>query len=162
MLVIIHSSVLFSALKIQSWMFDMNRTHSHLVDMFSVGKSYEGRPLYVLQVGEKSFDTHLKNDKDTQQTNIHTGATVKLKGVVSCQIGKKSRHQKKAVWIDCGVHAREWIGPAFCQWFVKEVVLFLYALLTLCIICISACSDSAFSSGLQYEILIIINGSEKN
>ncbi|KAI9536137.1 hypothetical protein NQZ68_036659 [Dissostichus eleginoides] len=70
--------------EIQSWMFEMNRTHSDLVGMFSVGKSYEGRPLYVLQ------------------------------------IGKRSRQQKKAVWIDCGVHAREWIGPAFCQWFVKE------------------------------------------
>ncbi|KAK5898596.1 hypothetical protein CgunFtcFv8_015998 [Champsocephalus gunnari] len=72
--------------EIQSWMFEMNRTHSDLVDMFSVGKSYEGRPLYVLQ------------------------------------IGKRSRQQKKAVWIDCGVHAREWIGPAFCQWFVKEAI----------------------------------------
>lgn len=51
----------------------------------------------------------------------HTPAPLKLTGRVSCQIGKKSRHQKKAVWIDCGVHAREWIGPAFCQWFVKEV-----------------------------------------
>ncbi|KAA8580790.1 hypothetical protein FQN60_013748 [Etheostoma spectabile] len=71
--------------EIQSWMFEMNRTHTDLVDMFSIGKSYEGKPLYVLQ------------------------------------IGKRSRHQKKAVWIDCGVHAREWIGPAFCQWFVKEL-----------------------------------------
>lgn len=42
-------------------MFDMNRTHSHLVDMFSVGKSYEGRPLYVLQVGEKTLGARLKN-----------------------------------------------------------------------------------------------------
>ncbi|XP_068604226.1 carboxypeptidase A6 [Brachionichthys hirsutus] len=72
--------------EIQMWMSDMNRTHSNLVDMFSVGKSYEGRPLYVLR------------------------------------IGKRSRHQKKAVWMDCGVHAREWIGPAFCQWFVKEAI----------------------------------------
>uniref|UniRef100_A0A3Q3A2H8 Carboxypeptidase A6 n=1 Tax=Kryptolebias marmoratus TaxID=37003 RepID=A0A3Q3A2H8_KRYMA len=32
------------------------------------------------------------------------------------------RPQKKAVWMDCGVHAREWIGPAFCQWFVKEAI----------------------------------------
>lgn len=23
--------------------------------------------------------------------------------------------------MDCGIHAREWIAPAFCQWFVKEV-----------------------------------------
>ncbi|KAM9332038.1 carboxypeptidase A6 [Pholidichthys leucotaenia] len=72
--------------EIQSWMFAMNRTHSDLVDTFSIGKSYEGRPLYVLR------------------------------------LGKRSRPQKKAVWIDCGVHAREWIGPAFCQWFVKEAI----------------------------------------
>ncbi|KAL7881949.1 hypothetical protein AOLI_G00087980 [Acnodon oligacanthus] len=30
--------------------------------------------------------------------------------------------QKKAVWMDCGIHAREWIAPAFCQWFVKEIL----------------------------------------
>uniref|UniRef100_A0A8K9UCV2 Carboxypeptidase A6 n=2 Tax=Oncorhynchus TaxID=8016 RepID=A0A8K9UCV2_ONCMY len=67
-------------------MFEINRTHPHLVDMFSIGRSYEGRPLYVLQ------------------------------------LGKRTRSYKKAVWIDCGVHAREWIGPAFCQWFVKEAL----------------------------------------
>ncbi|XP_061777832.1 carboxypeptidase A6-like isoform X2 [Nerophis ophidion] len=72
--------------EIQTWMFDMNTTYPDLLQMFSIGKSYEGRPLYVLQ------------------------------------LGKRSRPQKKAVWIDCGVHAREWIGPAFCQWFVKEAI----------------------------------------
>ncbi|KAK2859443.1 hypothetical protein Q5P01_004063 [Channa striata] len=72
--------------EIQSWMYEMNRTHPNLVDVFSIGKSYEGRPLCVLQ------------------------------------LGKRSRPHKKAVWIDCGVHAREWIGPAFCQWFVKEAI----------------------------------------
>lgn len=114
---------LFSALQIQSWMFEMNRTHSDLVDMFSIGKSYEGRPLYVLQVGrENKRGTHMKNDT---QAHLQMNATLKLTALVSCQIGKRSRHQKKAVWIDCGVHAREWIGPAFCQWFVKEVVFFL-------------------------------------
>ncbi|KTG37939.1 hypothetical protein cypCar_00032679 [Cyprinus carpio] len=71
---------------IQSWMFETNRTHPHLVELFSIGQSYEGRPLYVLQ------------------------------------LGKRTRPFKKAVWIDCGVHAREWIGPAFCQWFVKEAL----------------------------------------
>ena len=39
-----------------------------------------------------------------------------------CQIGLGSEGvQKKAIWMDCGIHAREWIAPAFCQWFVKEV-----------------------------------------
>ncbi|XP_073710906.1 carboxypeptidase O isoform X3 [Misgurnus anguillicaudatus] len=31
--------------------------------------------------------------------------------------------QKKAIWMDCGIHAREWIAPAVCQWFVKETRL---------------------------------------
>lgn len=48
-------------------------------------------------------------------------AVQRLMVFVSCQLGKPSRPQKKAMWMDCGVHAREWIGPAFCQWFVKEV-----------------------------------------
>ncbi|XP_055072409.2 carboxypeptidase O isoform X1 [Misgurnus anguillicaudatus] len=30
--------------------------------------------------------------------------------------------QKKAIWMDCGIHAREWIAPAVCQWFVKEIL----------------------------------------
>ncbi|XP_077149075.1 carboxypeptidase B-like [Ranitomeya variabilis] len=34
----------------------------------------------------------------------------------------KSGSNKKAIFIDCGFHAREWISPAFCQWFVKDAV----------------------------------------
>ncbi|XP_077344380.1 mast cell carboxypeptidase A-like [Lithobates pipiens] len=29
---------------------------------------------------------------------------------------------KKAVFLECGIHAREWISPAFCQWFVNEAI----------------------------------------
>ncbi|XP_067896282.1 carboxypeptidase B2 [Heterodontus francisci] len=29
---------------------------------------------------------------------------------------------KGALWIDCGIHGREWIAPAFCQWFVQYLV----------------------------------------
>lgn len=27
----------------------------------------------------------------------------------------------KVVSIDCGIHAREWVSPAYCQWFIREV-----------------------------------------
>ncbi|XP_068135335.1 carboxypeptidase B-like [Hyperolius riggenbachi] len=37
------------------------------------------------------------------------------------KVGKAGAN-KNAVFIDCGFHAREWITPAFCQWFVKEAV----------------------------------------
>uniref|UniRef100_A0A668APL6 Carboxypeptidase B2 n=1 Tax=Myripristis murdjan TaxID=586833 RepID=A0A668APL6_9TELE len=33
---------------------------------------------------------------------------------------KKQKQDKKAIWIDCGIHAREWISPAFCMWFVQN------------------------------------------
>ncbi|KAL6050664.1 hypothetical protein STEG23_014064, partial [Scotinomys teguina] len=72
---------------IQSWMHHLNQTQPGLVQVFSIGRSYEGRPLFILQ------------------------------------LGRKSRAYKRAVWIDCGIHAREWIGPAFCQWFAREMHL---------------------------------------
>lgn len=42
----------------------------------------------------------------------------------SLQISLPSNNHKKIIWMDCGIHAREWIAPAFCQWFVKEVSVF--------------------------------------
>ncbi|XP_069753993.1 carboxypeptidase B [Narcine bancroftii] len=38
------------------------------------------------------------------------------------KIGKKTSRTKPAIFMDCGIHAREWISPAFCQWFVKEAI----------------------------------------
>ncbi|KAM5280856.1 carboxypeptidase A6 [Ctenodactylus gundi] len=73
--------------EIQNWMHHLNKTHSSLIHMFSIGRSYEGRSLFILK------------------------------------LGRKSRASKRAVWIDCGVHAREWVSPAFCQWFVREALL---------------------------------------
>ncbi|XP_074059457.1 carboxypeptidase A6 [Macrotis lagotis] len=72
--------------EIQNWMHHLNKTHPDVIHMFSIGKSYEGRSLFILK------------------------------------LGRRSRAYKRAVWIDCGIHAREWIGPAFCQWFVKEAL----------------------------------------
>ncbi|KAK2491149.1 hypothetical protein MC885_006410 [Smutsia gigantea] len=35
--------------EIQSWMHHLNKTHAGLIHMFSIGKSYEGRSLFVLK-----------------------------------------------------------------------------------------------------------------
>ncbi|XP_072300798.1 carboxypeptidase O-like isoform X4 [Eucyclogobius newberryi] len=29
---------------------------------------------------------------------------------------------KTIIWMDCGIHAREWISPAFCQYFIKTIL----------------------------------------
>ncbi|NXE18740.1 CBPB1 Carboxypeptidase, partial [Ardeotis kori] len=49
------------------------------------------------------------------------GETYEGRPLYLLKIGKSGRN-KKAIFMDCGFHAREWISPAFCQWFVKEAV----------------------------------------
>ncbi|KFO86026.1 Carboxypeptidase B, partial [Buceros rhinoceros silvestris] len=49
------------------------------------------------------------------------GETYEGRPMYLLKVGK-SGSNKKAIFMDCGFHAREWISPAFCQWFVKEAV----------------------------------------
>ncbi|XP_055978035.1 carboxypeptidase B [Sorex fumeus] len=49
------------------------------------------------------------------------GTTFEGRNMYVLKVGK-SGENKPAVFMDCGFHAREWISPAFCQWFVKEAV----------------------------------------
>ncbi|NWV00445.1 CBPB1 Carboxypeptidase, partial [Upupa epops] len=50
------------------------------------------------------------------------GATYEGRPLYLLKVGK-SAPSKPAIFMDCGFHAREWISPAFCQWFVKEVTV---------------------------------------
>ncbi|KAM4042211.1 carboxypeptidase B-like [Anomaloglossus baeobatrachus] len=70
---------------IVQWMCKMTTKHSDLVKRITIGKTYEGRAMYVLRIG-------------------------------------KANIAGPAIFMDCGIHAREWISPAFCQWFVRELV----------------------------------------
>ncbi|XP_034295166.1 mast cell carboxypeptidase A-like [Pantherophis guttatus] len=54
-------------------------------------------------------------------SRIKIGKTYEKRPMYVLKVGKQS-YQKKAIFMDCGIHAREWISPAFCQWFVKEAV----------------------------------------
>ncbi|XP_071426870.1 carboxypeptidase B2 isoform X2 [Pithys albifrons albifrons] len=38
------------------------------------------------------------------------------------EISKSQEKSKNAIWIDCGIHAREWISPAFCLWFIGHAI----------------------------------------
>nr|XP_033815562.1 mast cell carboxypeptidase A-like isoform X2 [Geotrypetes seraphini] len=52
-------------------------------------------------------------------SRIQIGTTTEERPMYLLKVGKQ-RSAKNAIFIDCGIHAREWISPAFCQWFVKE------------------------------------------
>uniref|UniRef100_A0A8D0DWV9 Carboxypeptidase A3 n=1 Tax=Salvator merianae TaxID=96440 RepID=A0A8D0DWV9_SALMN len=54
-------------------------------------------------------------------TRTQIGKTYEERPMFLLKVGTESG-RKKAIFMDCGIHAREWISPAFCQWFVKEAV----------------------------------------
>ncbi|XP_040830694.1 mast cell carboxypeptidase A isoform X2 [Ochotona curzoniae] len=52
-------------------------------------------------------------------SRIKIGSTVEDNPIYVLKIGK-NEGKRKAIFMDCGIHAREWVSPAFCQWFVYQ------------------------------------------
>ena len=46
------------------------------------------------------------------------GSSYEGRDLFAIEIGTGSRY----ISIDCGIHAREWISPAYCQWFINEAI----------------------------------------
>ncbi|KAF6083845.1 carboxypeptidase B2 [Phyllostomus discolor] len=51
---------------------------------------------------------------------LHIGSSYEKRPLYVLKISRKQRAPKIAMWIDCGIHAREWISPAFCLWFTAH------------------------------------------
>ncbi|MGH0117045.1 UNVERIFIED_CONTAM: hypothetical protein FKN15_028157 [Acipenser sinensis] len=69
----------------------------------------------------------VKNHYQDVVSQHFLGTTYEKRPIYFFKIGEKSDKPKKVIWVDCGIHAREWISPVFCQWFVKEAVSLLSA-----------------------------------
>ncbi|XP_026877715.2 carboxypeptidase B [Electrophorus electricus] len=50
------------------------------------------------------------------------GSTFEGRAMHLLKIGRRTGSTKPAIFMDCGIHAREWISPAFCQWFINKAV----------------------------------------
>ncbi|XP_005144734.2 carboxypeptidase O [Melopsittacus undulatus] len=66
--------------------------------------------------------TEIQNSNSELVTQHYLGNTVENRPMYYLQISQPLDKTKKIIWMDCGIHAREWIAPAFCQWFVKEIL----------------------------------------
>ncbi|GAB1299096.1 Carboxypeptidase B2 [Apodemus speciosus] len=49
---------------------------------------------------------------------IYIGSSYEKYPLYVLKVSGKEQRSKNAIWIDCGIHAREWISPAFCLWFI--------------------------------------------
>ncbi|XP_075411673.1 mast cell carboxypeptidase A [Tenrec ecaudatus] len=63
---------------------------------------------------EKMMDKHPE-----MVSRIKIGTTVEDNPLYVLKVGKQDE-RKMSIFMDCGIHAREWISPAFCQWFVYQ------------------------------------------
>ncbi|KAM4601729.1 carboxypeptidase B2-like isoform 1-T1 [Polymixia lowei] len=50
------------------------------------------------------------------------GTSFEKRPLYVLKLSGEKRAEKKAIWMDCGIHAREWISPAFCLWFVNHML----------------------------------------
>ncbi|XP_072231718.1 carboxypeptidase O [Leuresthes tenuis] len=64
----------------------------------------------------------MERDHPEVVTAVEYGQTYEKRTISLLKIGFSTEKKKKAVWMDCGIHAREWIAPAFCQYFVRQIL----------------------------------------
>ncbi|NXC02874.1 CBPB2 Carboxypeptidase, partial [Orthonyx spaldingii] len=53
---------------------------------------------------------------------IYIGSSYEKRPLYVLKVSKSKEKSKNAIWIDCGIHAREWISPAFCLWFIGYAI----------------------------------------
>ncbi|KAL8172990.1 UNVERIFIED_CONTAM: hypothetical protein K2H54_036283 [Gekko kuhli] len=65
---------------------------------------------------------HIVSKNGSILQKIHIGTSYEKRPLYILKVSNRedTRH-KNAIWIDCGIHAREWIAPAFCLWFIGHV-----------------------------------------
>ncbi|XP_044160415.1 carboxypeptidase O-like [Bufo gargarizans] len=64
----------------------------------------------------------IKDKYNNVVTKHLLGHTYEEKPIYYFKMGLPSKESKKVVFLDCGIHAREWIAVAYCQWFMKEIL----------------------------------------
>uniref|UniRef100_A0A3B3BKD2 Carboxypeptidase B2 (plasma) n=1 Tax=Oryzias melastigma TaxID=30732 RepID=A0A3B3BKD2_ORYME len=64
------------------------------------------------------------HDNPTKVKAILVGSSYEKRPLYALKLSFSDRPNRKAMWIDCGIHAREWISPAFCLWFVHYSLSF--------------------------------------
>ncbi|XP_062988163.1 carboxypeptidase B-like isoform X3 [Elgaria multicarinata webbii] len=69
----------------------------------------------------EAWTADIANEYPGLVSRSQIGTTYEGRSMYLLKVGKPGVN-KKAIFMDCGFHAREWISPAFCQWFVKEAV----------------------------------------
>ncbi|XP_053166546.1 carboxypeptidase B-like isoform X2 [Hemicordylus capensis] len=69
----------------------------------------------------EAWTADISNQNPDLVSRSQIGTTFEGRPMYLLKVGRPGAN-KKAIFMDCGFHAREWISPAFCQWFVRQAV----------------------------------------
>uniref|UniRef100_A0A3B1K4C5 Carboxypeptidase O n=1 Tax=Astyanax mexicanus TaxID=7994 RepID=A0A3B1K4C5_ASTMX len=64
----------------------------------------------------------MEKDYPEVVSSVIYGTTYEKRNITLLKIGLNSTELKKGIWMDCGIHGNEWISPAFCQYFIKQIL----------------------------------------
>ncbi|XP_038672556.1 carboxypeptidase B-like [Scyliorhinus canicula] len=70
----------------------------------------------------ESWTAAIADENPNLISRVEIGRSYEERPIYLLRVGNRTGSLKPAIFLDCGIHAREWISPAFCQWFVKEAV----------------------------------------
>ncbi|KAL2087972.1 hypothetical protein ACEWY4_016800 [Coilia grayii] len=97
------------------------RAHSFTARVLTELRNYDYtkyHPLPEIMTWMQQMETE---NPEILSTTVY-GRSYENRDIQFLKIGLNPHEDKKAIWMDCGIHAREWISPAFCQYFVKEIL----------------------------------------
>lgn len=111
------------------WFTLAESCYPHIAEVIELGKSYESRPLSIIKV----FNLFFKTIKTLQLLVISTlrypfpeAHLYTRYASLYLKIGKVQQHEKPAIWIDAGIHAREWIATSTAIYLIDKVRIILH------------------------------------
>ncbi|KAI6207693.1 Peptidase-M14 domain-containing protein [Aphelenchoides besseyi] len=90
--------------QIEEYYFRIREEHPKLVSIVEIGQTYENRSIYLLKLGKKPKIRAAQESLSSKSVD--------------------NMAQKPAIWIDAGIHAREWISPAVALTFVDKLLTY--------------------------------------
>lgn len=103
-----------SCIKITAWLEKIQES-SPLVTVNSTGKTHEGRDLLLVKISAKAIRKHRKT---VPRSETHSDVSVRH---AEHDEGHQESHDKPVIYINCGVHAREWVAVSSCIWIIDQV-----------------------------------------
>lgn len=111
--------------EIVAWMESLEKRYPSVVRVMTIGKTYENHEIKAIKLGIPA-NVSLKSEVKYGSANLSSAAPAV--GAVNSSETQTHFHssssetkRKPALWLDAGIHAREWIAPATAVWIINEL-----------------------------------------